>query len=96
MDLKPYRPLREAHGNEEYRRYCPRCRKRLRYHRKDGEYSFVGVEMVEDDGVVYLKCRCGNLIRTRFKPMSAYVDEHARAKRYGQTTMNVPAGDTQK
>lgn len=75
MNLKPYKSPAKAHGNEEYRRFCPKCRTRLHYSRKNREQLFGGAEILEWDKIVYLKCKCGNLIRTRFKPMSAYMSE---------------------
>jgi hypothetical protein len=39
-------------------------------------------ELVEINGVVYLKCgNCGQLHRTRLKPMSAYMPRSAAVER---------------
>ena len=75
MKERPYNPYTRAHSDQDYCKLCPNCGAELCYGRESGHqhWRWSGRDLtgiVEINGVVYLKCRCGAYIKTRLKPMS--------------------------
>jgi len=81
MKPVPYRPTTIAHGPQLYRRRCTRCANTITYGRGDRQQEYRGASLLEWNRVVYVKCSCGQLIRTRLKPMSAQMSHEASANR---------------
>ena len=78
MKEVPYNPYSRAHGDQEYWRQCPNCGAELGYYRESGHqhWRWSGRDLesiVEVNGTVFLKCRCGQYLPTRLKPMPAYM-----------------------
>ena len=72
----PYNPYTRAHGEQYFCKICPNCGGELCYYRESGHqhWRWYGRDLegiYEINGIVYLKCRCGEYIQTRLKPMSA-------------------------
>jgi len=78
MEENPYNPYTRAKNQQEYIKKCINCGSELNYYRDRGHqhWRWIGNDMegiVEINGVVYLKCRCGGYTPTRLKPMSSYM-----------------------
>lgn len=76
MKEHPYNPYTRARENQHYIRLCTRCGSELEYWRdyRHQHWHWGGRrldDIVEIDGVVYLKCACGNHMETNLKPMTA-------------------------
>lgn len=72
----PYNPYTRARGDQQFSKVCLNCGAELTYFRYDKHqhWRWCGRDLdaiVEIDGVVYLKCCCGNRVRTNLKPMTA-------------------------
>jgi hypothetical protein len=78
MKEHPYNPYTRAMGHQEYGKMCTNCGSELMYHRESGHqhWRWIGNDLeaiVEINGVIYLKCRCGRYTPTRLKPMSSFM-----------------------
>lgn len=83
MKLTPYNSCTKAHGYQYYSKMCPNCGLEWEYEREYEHQHWQGnAELVEWNWVVYVKCTCGTLIKTRLKPMAASVPEEL-ARKYG-------------
>ena len=88
MKEHPYNPYTRAHGYQYYSKICTNCGGELSYERESGHQHrrWVGRDLeniVEIDGAVYLKCACGNHVRTALKPMTASITcDHALERGY--------------
>jgi len=80
-----YNPYTRARGNQHYFKQCSNCGAELEYWRESGHqhWHWGGRDLeaiVESNGVVYLKCACGNYVKTRLKPMSASIPRELAVK----------------
>lgn len=83
MKLTPYNPYTRARSYQYYSKACPNCGLEWDYEREYGHQHWRGsAELVEWNRVVYVKCTCGTLIRTRLKPMATSVPEEM-VRQYG-------------
>lgn len=76
MKEHSYNPYTRARKNQLVQSLCPDCGNEHIFSRETGHQHFhpqgnTPGELVEINGIVYIKCECGNMTRTRLKPMSA-------------------------
>jgi len=82
----PYNPYTRARKNQLVQKICSNCGLEHIFWRETSHQHWHTSgrhpgELVEVNGTVYIKCECGNKIRTRLKPMSASMPRSAAVER---------------